>query len=129
MTAIEIIALITVLIVIIKLIVLAIKPSAWYEQSNPLIKIESGKIRATIFSLTLSVVLLYYLLQELTIVQIFAVMTFVWAMFMLALAPFAERFFESIREFAQEPGFLKKNWFSITVWIILVIWVVLDIFN
>ncbi len=128
MTAIEIIVLIFIAISVIKLIMLAISPASWYGRKNPLIGLFSNKNKATLVSLILGGIILFYLLQELSIVQIFAASIFGWMIIMFSMAPFSERLFEWVKGIAGEPRFFSKNILSIVVWIFLIIWVLKEIF-
>ncbi len=128
MTGIEIIALVFIGISFIKIAVLAFRPKSWYGESNPLIKIFSKPLSATAMSLVLGIIILFYLLKELSIIQIFAAMVFGWILLMFTMAPLTGRIFEWIRGIAGEPNFFRKNFFSIIIWIILMIWVLKEIF-
>ncbi len=128
MTGIETIALVFIAISIIKLIVLAIRPESWYGSDNPLMKIFSGTTTTIIVSLAIGMVVLFYLLQELSIVQIFAAMVFGWLILMLTMAPFAAGILDWVKRAAKEPHFFRKNSFSVIIWILLMFWVLKEVF-
>lgn len=129
MTAIEVIALILIVISVIKLIVIAVNPKAWYGPANPLVKAFSNNASAIVFSLVIGAVVLFYLLTELSIVQIFAATAFAFAFLMLMLAPYMKEIMETVVGDAETgKHFLTKHWLSIVIWIVLIVWVVWEIF-
>ena len=73
MTPVEIIALIFVVIGVIKLVVLMISPKSWKSVPDAFFK---QPILMMLVSFVLAAIVLYYLLTEMTIVQIAAVMLF-----------------------------------------------------
>ena len=83
MTPVKIIALIFVVFALIKLVVIGINPTHW---KGVVKKIYVKPISTTVFSLLLGAIILRYLLEELTIVQIFASMTFMMALMMIQFA-------------------------------------------
>ncbi len=128
MTPIEIIVLLFIAISVIKLVTLAIRPASWYGKGNPLMTIFSGRVGATVASLTLGGVILAYLLREISIVQIFAAMIFGWILILFTMAPFVDRLFEWVGGLANDPRFFLKNIPSIAVWVVLMAWVLKEIF-
>ena len=74
MIPIEIIALIIAVIAAIKIITILIQPKVW---ANVVETIYANPIATAIIALLLAIVVLKYLLVELTIVQIFAVMAII----------------------------------------------------
>ena len=74
LSGVEIIAVIFAVIGLIKLLVIAVKKEAWHENVVKPAIARPGFMR--IVYAVLAVVVLYFLLQELTIVQIFAAMAF-----------------------------------------------------
>ncbi|MDI6655402.1 MAG: hypothetical protein QME59_05890, partial [Candidatus Hydrothermarchaeota archaeon] len=85
-------------------------------------------ILTTIISLVLAVVVLNYLLVELTIVQIFAVMLFLSLLMAIAAAPYSKDIMEWANKLSEDRGVLKKAWLAIIVWVILIVWVLYTLF-
>lgn len=125
MTAVETIAFILVAVGLIKLIVLVIKPDAWFGFAR---RLTGNTAMFKVVALILSAVILYYLLMELTIVQIFASMAFVTMLMWVALAPFKNELMETVsRNHGQDV--LKRNWLFTLIWVVLALWVLKEIFT
>ncbi len=129
MHAIEIIALIFIVISLTKLLVIFFNPKAWYGPANPLMKLFANQTLGIVFSLFLGGLVLMYLLAELSIVVIFASMVFAFLLLILTLSPYANQMVEMV-VMDSETGkdFFRKNWLSILVWVALMIWVLWDIY-
>ncbi|MCM8766118.1 MAG: hypothetical protein NC920_04660 [Candidatus Omnitrophica bacterium] len=126
MSAIEIMALIVVLFSGIKIIVLLIKPELWI---NKMAKKLWAKTKFTIFiSLMIAIISLVFLLKELSIVQIFAVILFLMALMVIGMAPYAQELINLISQTISKENILKKNWLAIIIWVVLMIWVLLTLF-
>jgi hypothetical protein len=127
MTPIEIMALIVVAFAAIKLLVVLINPQHWMctvtkgSWTNPIL--------TTLASLAVMVVSLIFLLQELTIVQIFAAMLFVMSFTMLGLAPYSKDVLELEEKMFKDGRYmLKKGWPATIVWVVLIIWTLYALF-
>ncbi len=120
-TAIEIFALILAVIVLLKLIVLLIKPDMLFKFSKKLFK--QVKLFQVLI-LIVGAVVLYYLLQTLTIVQIFAVTFFVGSLYALLLAAYAEK----LMKLFKPKTIVKDNWLTFLIWTILSLWVLKELF-
>lgn len=126
MSAIEIMALIVVLFSGIKIIVLLIKPELWI---NKMAKKLWAKTKFTIFiSLMIAIISLVFLLKELSIVQIFAVILFLMALMVIGMAPYAQELINLISQKISKENIFKKNWLAIIIWVVLMIWVLLTLF-
>ena len=91
MTPVKIIALVFIIFVLVKLLVICINPSSWKSFIK---KFYSKPIFTMILALAVAVIILRYLLAELTIVQIFASMTFMMALMMVQFAAFGNEIVE-----------------------------------
>ena len=129
MTPVEIIALIFIVISIIKLITIAISPKSWYGSSNPLVKLVWNRVSATIFSVITGGVILFYLLAEITIVQLFVAAMFSFLLMILTLAPDIEKVLEAVpSQIENKKGsFLVEYWPAIIAWVGLIGWTVWEI--
>lgn len=122
MTYIEIIALVTALIVIVKTAILLKHQRFWY--SNVTRRYWKGTGTVTmILSFAVAGGILLMLLQELTIIQIWAVMLFAMALISGALAPFSKYMLEAENKWFSESSALKKGWLAGIIWMALSIWV------
>ena len=125
MTPIEIIALVFVIFALIKLLVICINPASWKSVVKA---IYVKSVFTTIAALIIALVILRYLLQELTIVQIFASMTFMMALMMVQFAALGNEIVELSDKFLNDRNILKKMWLSLSIWIVLMGWVLYEIF-
>jgi len=119
MTPLEIIALTIIVLVLVKLVVVLTNPKAWLRFAR---SVYSNTAAASLVALVLAAVVLYYLLAELTIVQVFAAFAFLSLLMVVSVAPQAEE----LMRIAQK-RFLRKNlvqtyWLSIIIWVVLSVW-------
>ena len=122
-STIEWFALILAVIVLIKLTVISINLKSWMRFSKNLF---AKPWLATSVSLVLALVVLYYLLVEMTIVQIFAVMLFLSLIMTAGMAHFAKDLHKTLGKNIQEK--IKDSWLSLIIWFILSIWVLIQLF-
>lgn len=125
-TSIEIIALVLIVVVAIKMLVLLVKPKAWMNFAKAIYK---KKAVAVMIGLVLGGVVLYYLIQELTIVQILAVIAFMAALFMIGLSGSASDLIKKYEGQIKRGKLWKENWFYTLLWIALIVWGALVLFN
>ena len=128
MNPVEIIALLTALIVPIKLVILMRSQKFWFKNVTSNYWVGSGNT-TMILSFLVSVVSLYFLLQELTIVQIWAALFFSMALISMALAPFSKYLLEAENRWFTETNTVKKGWLSTIVWVAISLWVLIAIFS
>ncbi|MCK5013583.1 MAG: hypothetical protein KAS66_07170 [Candidatus Omnitrophica bacterium] len=83
MTPVKIIALIFIVFVLVKLLVICIDPASW---KSVIKKIYMKPIYTIVISLIAALVILRFLLQEMTIVQVFASMTFMMVLMRVQFA-------------------------------------------
>ena len=125
MTPLEIIAVIMIALGVIKFLVLAVKPRAWIKVVN----VVYGSPKAiTWIGLILGAVILYYLLQELTIVQIFATLAFLSALMMIGVASFSKDLSEFAKKILARKNIMKKTWLAWVIWLVLMAWALKEIF-
>ena len=120
-TGVEIIALILSVIVLLKLILLTIKPDLLFGLSKKWfsnVKLFQGAI------VVVSAIILYFLLQTLSIVQIFAVSLFTAALYALLLAPYAQK----LMKLFKPKTIVKDNWLAFVVWVGLSLWELIELF-
>ena len=83
----------------------------------------------TLVSFALAVVVLRYLLQEVNMVEIFAVMLFLSLLIMMAVGPFFAHLAPFYQKMLQDKKLLQKTWPLIVVWFFLSAWVLYHIFR
>jgi len=126
MTPIEIIALIVIIVGVLKLVVLAINPKSWMSMAKGF---WANKILASIVSLILAIVVLYYLLQGgFTIIDILAVTAFVALLMAVGLAGEIPALMKKYESRMKSGGLWKQYWFYVLLWIILMLWGVKELF-
>jgi len=128
MTPIEIIALIVAVIVPVKLIILMKSQKLWFRKVTSNYWVGSGNI-TMILSFVVAVVSLFFLLQELTIIQVWATMLFSMALISMALAPFSKYMLEVENKWFSETNTIKKGWLATIVWVAISIWVLISLFS
>ena len=126
MTPIEIMAFIAAIIVPIKLIMILRSQKSWFNTVTK--RYWNNAVVTTILSLVVVIVTLFYLLQELTIVQIWAVTLFAMALISLGLAPFSKYMLNVEKKWFTEINVLKTGWVAGIVWVALILWVLYAIF-
>jgi len=130
MTPIEIMALIVAVFVGFKLLVVLISPKSWMGIVKT-VTIWKNPIPTTLVSIVLAAVALMYLLQELTIVQIFATTLFVMFLMIISLSSCAKATLAVEKQVFKEMDVKKLSmeaWLAIIVWGILTIWVLWALF-
>lgn len=125
MSPLKIIALFFVIFGLVKLLVVWVKPEAWKSFIK---KIYTKPILTSSLALIAAIVILSYLLQELTIIQIFACMTFMMALMMIQFAALGNEIMELSDRFLKDRNIIKKMWLSLLIWIILMVWVLFEVF-
>lgn len=113
MTAIEIIALIGAIIVPVKIVMLLKGQKFWFETVTE--KYWGNAVTTTILSLLAVAVLLFFLLKELTIIQIWAGAVFGMALTSLGLAPFSKWMLGVEKKWFTETNVLKTGWIALIV--------------
>jgi hypothetical protein len=127
MTPIEIMALIVVVVSIIKLIVVMVNPRAWIRGVGRKVYAVPA-ITMPVLTILTSVGL-YYLLQELSIVQIFASFLVFWFVMLMALLPFGRAFLPAIESaYSTNKEAWKKSGLVMIIWIILLILALRELF-
>ncbi|MDP3881697.1 MAG: hypothetical protein Q8Q31_02360 [Nanoarchaeota archaeon] len=119
-------ALIVVAIGIIKLLVILINPKKW---ASVVSGIYGNPALTTIISVILGTLTLNYLLEELTIVQIFASMLFFTFLMLIGIAAYGKDMAPVVNKILKDRNILKRGWFAIALWIFLIIWVLYSILS
>jgi len=125
MTPIEVIALIVALGAIIKILVILVNKSKWVGVVDKTYGKNSGLM--SIVFIILAIVVFYYLIQVMTIVQIFAAMAFCGLLAGIAITAYPQ----DITAFAKRILKGKMSpllWLVTIVWLVLSVWVLLELF-
>ncbi|MBU0957991.1 MAG: hypothetical protein KKF56_04240 [Nanoarchaeota archaeon] len=118
-TTVEIFALIIAIVSAIKILVIIWNPGKWIDGVK---KLYVNPVVTSVVSLILAGVVLYYLLAEVTIVQIFAVLLFVALLAGSSLAVYSNEFF-GLASKMMKGDVLKRAWLPILIWVGLIVWV------
>lgn len=119
-TPIEIMALILIILSFAKLISILISPKFWYEKIVK--RVWNYPIPMLITSLIISGISLYFLLQELTIVQILAVMFFLMFIITAGIAIFPNYVLQLKEKLYKDKSIIKRSWIYILLWLVLLIY-------
>lgn len=123
-TALEWIALAFIVLGIIKLIVISVNKKEWL----PVVKEVYHKPALTgIVSVVLAAIVFYFLLQELSIVQIIAVMAFTGLLMVLGFLQFSDEFLGMAKKMLRKK-FSFWLWVYILIWAVLMVWALKEIF-
>jgi len=124
MTPVKIIALVFVVFAFVKVVVIFLNPSFW----KSVVKSLYAKPPYTILvSVLLAAVILRFLLEEMTIVQIFACMAFMMALMIVQFVSFGNEIAELCERFLNDRKIFKKLWFSLSIWLVLMAWALYEI--
>jgi len=124
MTPIEISALVLAVLVIIKVLVLTVNRNMW---KNFAMSLYSNPVIVGIVEFILAIILFYYLLQELTVVQIAATILLGALLTGMSFAFYGKEF-KPIINSVMKQNVWKKGWLLIIVWLAFMIWVLFSLF-
>ena len=124
-TPVEIIALVLLIVAAVKMVVLLISGKSWMNLAKSLYK---NKVVFQIICFLLAGVVLYYLLQDLTIVQIFAVTAFVALLLALGMAEPIKKIIPVYEKHLKNKTLFKTYWLYVLVWLALMAWVFIELF-
>ena len=126
-TPIETLAFIIAALSLIKILVILVNPMSWFR--GVVKPVYSNPFWLQFIGLILAGVSLFYLLQELTIVQIFAVMFLFAALMLFGVAAYNKEILALADKIYKKKGAIKKSWLSILIWLVLIIWVLVELFR
>jgi len=125
MNSLEILALIFVIAGLIKLLVLLIIPKSWtsfvknlYKRPNLLLGVE----------LILTVIVLYYLIQYLSIIQIIGGVILGALLTGMTFAAYGKELTPFITKLFNKGNLFRKAWLPMLIWLALIIWVLQALF-
>lgn len=124
-TSIETIALILIVVSLIKILVLLVNPKSWMNFAKSIWKNPS---LTSIVALVLAAIVFYYLIQELTIIQILAVTAFVALLFAVGLAKGGNTLIQIYEKQIKKGNILKDYWLYTLIWLALIVWGLRELF-
>jgi len=81
-----------------------------------------------VVSLVLAALVLRYLLESLTIVEIYAVTAFVALLIMTGFMAYPKKLATLMEQFGKDKHLIGKSWLQILIWLALSIWVLKELF-
>jgi len=118
MDALEIIATIFALLIVMKIVVVLVNPQLWMKKvAQPLLG--NPRLASAVYGV-LAIVVGYYVFTYLDIIDIAAVMAFTALVMGLGMLPYAKTLLKTAEEMLATPAKLLR-----TVWLPIVIWVVI----
>ena len=124
-TPVEIIALVLIVVSVIKIAVLLVNPGSWMNFAKNLYS--KPKAVSTV-ALILAAIVLFYLLQEMSIVQILAVTAFVILLVLIGLAKEVGPLIKKYEVIIKKGNLWKENWLYTLIWIVLLVWGLWELF-
>ncbi len=126
MTALEIIATIFAIFVLVKIVVVLIDPQIWMKRvAEPLL----GNPRlATAVYVVLAIVVGYYVFASLHIVDVAAVMLFTALVMGVGMMPYSKALLKIAGEMsATRSDLLRNAWLPIVIWTVIALWVLASV--
>ncbi|MFQ5916429.1 MAG: hypothetical protein ACE5I0_01310 [Candidatus Binatia bacterium] len=124
MTPIEILATIFAVFVIVKLVVVTVKPGLWMKWAEGMLK---NELLITLIYFVLAVIIGYYIFAELTVVQVAAVTLWVSMLIGIGFVPYSKILLK-LRDELVSVG-ISKAWLAMLIWAVLAIWVLYAVFS
>ncbi len=124
-TPVEIVSLLVACLILIKILVILINKKVWYET---VVKPIYGNINTRIILIILAIIVFYYLIKELTIVQIFASFAFFSLLMGASLVSYSkDMLIIAKKAYSQKLDYWE--WFYIILFATLSLWVLLVLFS
>ena len=120
MTSIKILATIFALAVLVKLALIIIRPNLWMKVVDVILK---NYVRTMVVYLVLAAIVGFYVLTNLSIVDVAAVMLFTSLLGGVSLAPYSTSL-KKLQEEVMSVG-LGKTWLPMLIWGLLALWILL----
>lgn len=124
METITIFALIIALLALVKILVILIKPKVWTEVVKSVWRAPGFMM---VVCLILAAVVLYYLIQDISIVQIMAVFLFVALLGGMTVAVYSKEVVSLAGKMLNDRKFMKKAWLPVIIWLVLILWALKEI--
>jgi hypothetical protein len=124
MTPIEIFALLFSAAVLIKILILIVNPGRWFKLVK---KVYSYPLLIELGCIVLAGIVLHYLLQSLTFIQIGAVMLFTGLLGGITASSYSKEILSLAKKIMSKKK-IKKAWLSIIIWVVLAGWILWILF-
>ncbi|MEE8493037.1 MAG: hypothetical protein V3S25_03250 [Nitrospirales bacterium] len=126
MTALEIIATIFALFVLVKMVVVLIDPQIWMKKvAEPLLG--NPRLATTVYGV-LAIVVGYYVFASLHIVDVAAVMLFTALVMGVGMMPYSKALLRIAEEMSATRSELLRNaWLPIVIWTVIALWVLTSV--
>lgn len=127
MAALDVIATIFAILVLVKLVVVLINPRLWMEHvAKPLLG--NPRLATTVYGV-LAVVVGYYVLTRMYIVNVAAVMAFTALVMGVGMMPYSKTLLRMAEEMsATRADLLRNAWLPIVIWGVIALWVLTAVF-
>jgi hypothetical protein len=125
MTAIEIIAAFFAILVLVKMAFVLTVPMKWMKFGRWALK---KSYLTTLVYLGLLTWVGYYVLLDMSVVQVAAVATLVALLGGLGVIPYSNELLKIGEKILKKESLLKKNWLVILIWVYFAIWVLVSVF-
>ena len=127
MTALEVIATILAVLVLVKISVVLVNPGLWIKKvAGPIF--DNPALTTAVYA-GLAIVVGYFVFASLTIVEVAAVMAFTSLLMGVGMLPYAKPFLKIAEEMAANRSELLRNvWLSIVIWVGISLWVLASVF-
>ncbi len=126
MTALEIIATIFAIFVLVKMVVVLIDPQIWMKKvAEPLLG--NPRLATTVYGV-LAIVVGYYVFASLHIVDVAAVMLFTALVMGVGMMPYSKALLKIAEEMSATRSELLRNaWLPIVIWTVIALWVLTSV--
>lgn len=112
-------------LVLIKILFVLFKPAGWMNVSK---KIYSSPAVLALIELILAAIVFYYLLMELTIVQIMAGVVLGALLTGLSFAAYGKEVMALGTKIMKDKDMWKKAWLPVVIWLVLAVWALYALF-
>lgn len=123
-TVVEWFVLVFSILALVKLLTVAIKPKGWLKVVKPLYK---ANIVLFVLELILAAILLYYLLQEITLVQVFGGIVLGALLTGMTFAVYGKETLDLGNKLLKT-SVMRRAWLPILIWLALSVWVLVELF-
>ena len=122
MIALEVIATIFAILILVKISVVLINPQVWMKKvAEPLLG--NPPLATAIYGI-LAIVVGYFVFANLTVVEVAAVMAFTALLFGLGMLPYARAMLKIAEDMSANRSVLLQNaWLPIVIWVFIALWV------
>ena len=127
MTVLDVIGAIFAIFILVKVLIVLIKPQLWMKEvAEPLLR---NPVLATAVYAILAIVVGYFVFMRLTIAEVAAVMFFTVLLIGLGLPPYSKALLKTAEEMlASRSELLRRAWLPLVIWVVIALWVLSTVF-